>query len=193
MTTSPDSQFVYDWSGDGQTVLFTSGADLYALALDGERRSTPLLETEFNEIRPSLSPDGQWIAFQSDEEGQPEIYVRPFPDVQAGRWKVSTEGGRHPVWSPDGRELFYQVGSAMMVVPIDTEPTFRAGNPERLFEGLYVLAGGRPSRRFDIAPDGQRFLMVKPPGAATDDATAAPDLVLVQNWFEELQRLVPTP
>ncbi len=78
-----------------------------------------------------------------------------------------------------------------MVVPIDTEPTFRAGNPERLFEGQYFVGGGRASRRFDIAPDGQRFLMVKPGGAPTDDATAAPELVLVQNWFEELKQRVP--
>ena len=188
----PGQQIVYDGSGDGQTVLFAGGTpgDLYALALEGQRAATPLLETEFNEIRPSLSPGGQWIAFESDEEGQAEIYVRPFPDLQAGQWKVSTEGGRHPVWSPDGRELFYQAGPAIIAVPIDTEPTFRPGNPERLFKGQYVR-GGRPTRRFDIAPDGQRFLMVKPGGALTDDAAAAPELILVQNWHEELKRLVP--
>ncbi len=80
----------------------------------------------------------------------------------------------------------------VIVSPIDREPTFRAGNPEVLFEGQYVLAGASFSRRFDIAPDGQRFLMVKRGGAPTDDATA-PDLILVLNWFDELQRLVPTP
>ena len=113
MTTSPGGAYipaedelgVYDSSADGQTVLFHSGGDLYALSLEGERSSRPLLETEFTERRPTLSPDGQWLAFESDEEGQREIYVRPFPDVQAGRWKVSTEGGGHPVWSPDGREV----------------------------------------------------------------------------------------
>ena len=126
LTTSPGAQIVYDWSGDGQTLLFHGRAapgaprDLYALSLEGERSARPLLETQFNEARQTLSPDGQWIAFESNEEGQREIYVRPFPDAQAGRWKVSTDGGRHPVWSPDGRELFYHGGgSAIMVVPVD--------------------------------------------------------------------------
>jgi len=199
LTTSPHEQIMYDWWGDGQTLLFHGAApppapwDLYTLSLDGERSSRPLLQTEFSEMRPTLSPDGRWLAYQSREEGPWEIHMRPFPDVQEGWWKVSTEGGRHPVWSPDGRELFYHDGgSAIMVVPVEREPTFSSGNPEVLFAGQYVLLGGGPAdRRFDIAPDGQRFLMVKPGGAPTD--AASPELVLVQNWFNELNRLVPPP
>ncbi len=81
----------------------------------------------------------------------------------------------------------------MWAVPVETEPTFRALNPEPLFQGPYVVDQGGQGSRFDIAPDGERFLMLKPGGATSTDDTAEPDLVVVFNWFDELQRLVPTP
>ncbi len=99
-------------------------------------------------------------------------------------------GGQDPVWSLDGSELFYRdlIGSRMMVVPIDTEPTLSLGTATLVFEGTYVQGIGR---RHDLAPDG-RFLMIKPTGASAEDATSAlPQIVVVENWFEELKRLVP--
>ncbi len=96
------------------------------------------------------------------------------------------------LWSPNGRELFYYAAGAMWAVPVETEPTFRPLNPKPLFQGAYVVQPGNLFWPFDIAPDGQRFLMRKPGGATPDDA-AEPELVIVQNWFEELKRLVPVP
>ena len=87
----------------------------------------------FIEGSPALSPDGRWIAYRSDETGRLEIYVRPFPNVDEGKWPITTDGGTVPVWAPSGRELFYQNGDSVMVVPIETEPTFTYGKPQVLF------------------------------------------------------------
>ena len=118
------------------------------------------------------------------------MFVQPFPDLD-GKWKVSTQGGINPVWSPDGNELFYVSGNAMMVAPITSDPAFDSGNPEVVFEGRYDFTG--PARVFDLSSEGTRFLLRKSADAQTDDSVAPLDLVLVQNWFEELKRLVPTP
>ncbi len=116
--------------------------------------------------------------------------VQRFPDL-GERVTVSTDGGREPVWSRDGRELFFRGPRGMMVVPIETEPTFRAGDPEVLFQQQYFVY--LLSRSYDVSPDGQRFLMIKE-GPATDDGSARPaQITVVLNWFDELQRLVPTP
>ena len=128
------------------------------------------------------------MAYQSIQSGQMEVYVRPFPAVDDGQWQISTGGGTHPIWAFDGRELFYRRGATLMTVAVQTEPSFTRGTPEVLFEGTYFAGIGRS---YDVAPDGQRFLMIKE-GAGTDDTSAPPSLVLVQNWFEELRRLVPT-
>ena len=141
-----------------------------------------------------MSPDGRWLAYSSDESGEYEVYVRPFPDVDAGRWQVSTAGGFHPQWSPDGRELFYlavrSVGVAMMAVAVDSGEIFRPSVPAELFQGRYYYgATGSAPDVYDVAPDGQRFLMIREAGAPGD---VQPDIVIVQNWFEELKRLVPT-
>ena len=131
-------------------------------------------------------------ARQTDESGDLEVLVRPFPEIDGGRWEVTTEGGHTPVWSPDGRELFFYSLGAMWAVPVDTEPTFRVGNPELVFEGIYVVPRQSPFVPFDIASDGERFLMRKPRVATPTDDAIEPQLVVVQNWFEELKRLVPT-
>ena len=119
--------------------------------------------------------------------------MRPFPEIDGGRWEATTDGGHSPVWSPDGRELFFYSLGTMWAVPVETEPTFRPLNPERLFQGAYIVNPGNPFPPFDIAPDGERFLMRKPGSARVTDDAAEPDLVVVQNWFEELKRLVPIP
>ena len=188
LTEGPDLKVPYDVTGDGTTVVFTvRRGGVHTLSLDGQLTTSTLVQTESVVGRLRLSPDGRWIAHEIDERGEIKVVVRPFPDIEGGRWDI---GGHSPLWSPDGRELFYYSDGTMWAVPFDTEPSFRAGNPQPLFQGTYQadpLPGLWP---FDIAPDG-RFLMRKP-GGATVDAMGA-DLVLVQNFFDELQRLVPVP
>ena len=190
-TSSSNRQTANAWAGDGQQLVFADGDpfDIWVLSLQGERTVEPLIQTPFGESIPAVSPDGRWIAYYSDESGQREVYVQPFPGLD-GKYPISTAGGTSPVWGPDGRELFYrdgQDGQAVLVVPIDTEGGFAAGTPEVLFEGPY-LSEIPAGRQYDVAPDG-RILMIKP---ETDDATSA-QIILVQNWFEELERLVPVP
>ena len=135
-----------------------------------------------------LSSDGRWMAYTSDRSGLVEVYVRPFPNVEEGLEQVSQGGGEVPVWAPEGGELFYRTPAGMMVATFETEPSFRVRARELLFEGTGIFTGF--GRTYDIAPDGQRFFFVKQ-GAGTDTATRA-QVILVQNWFEELKRLVPT-
>ena len=153
------------------------------LSLEGSPE--PLLATEFNERNGEISPDGRWLAYQSNVSGQSEIYVRPFPNVQNGQWLISSGGGTRPLWGPDGRELFYLApGARLMAVGVESEPSFAPGIAEEVFGGYYV---GAPGRTYDISPDGKRFLMIKESGSASST-----EFILVQNWFEELKRLVPT-
>ena len=164
--------------------------DLGVLSLEGS--SKPLLATEFNERNGEISPDGRWLAYQSDASGQHEIYVRPFPNVEDGQWSISSGGGTRPLWSPDGRELFYLTPDArLMAVGVETEPGFAPGNAKEVFAGgYYAPDASSPGRTYDISPDGKRFLMIKEGGPG--DETEPTQLILIQNWFEELNRLVPT-
>lgn len=115
--------------------------------------------------------------------------MRPFPDVSGGRWQVSTGGGRMPLWSRNGQELFYvSPDGALMGVRMEPGPSWRSSTPARILQGQHFYTA--PGRTFDIAPDGRRFLMIKQGGA--NDA-APQNLIVVQNWFEELRRLVPAP
>ncbi|MDH3506285.1 MAG: protein kinase [Gammaproteobacteria bacterium] len=150
---------------------------------DGETES--LLNSVFGETNPELSPDGNWLAYTSNESGREEIYVRPFPDIEAGRWQVSTGGGTQPLWARNGQELFYRSGTEVMAVSTQPGPAFVAGNPRPLFEDNYILGPG--GRNFDFSPDGEAFLMIR----SLEDATIAPQIIIVENWFEELERLVP--
>ena len=194
LTEGTDPKTPHDVTGDGRTVVFWSQGDVHTLSLDGERTASALVQTESDEGHPRLSPDGRWIAYQTDESGEVEVLVRPFPEIEGGRWEATIHGGHSPLWSPDGRELFFYNGGTMWAVPVETEPSFSPLNPKPLFQGHYVVEQGTPFWPFDIAPDGERFLMRKPRGTtSTDDAAAPPELVVVFNWFEELQRLVPTP
>jgi serine/threonine-protein kinase len=141
-----------------------------------------------------VSPDGRWLAYSSDETGTPEIYVRPFPDVDAGRWLVSTGGGIHPQWSRDGTELFYlQVRPpdvAMLAVPVDPGQTLSPAAPAELFAGPYFYAAlAAAPDVYDVAADG-RFLMIKQV-EAPDSVQTQPEIIIVENWFEDLKRLVP--
>ena len=199
---SQDSQLPSAFTPDGRQLVFTeidTGWNIGVLSLDGS--SEPLLATEFNERNGEISPDGQWIAYESNASGQYEIYVRPFPNVDdGGQWPISRGGGTRPLWAPDGRELFYLApGPRLMVVPVQpvqpvqtvqAELGFEAGIPEFVFKGAFFAPSGRWSlRTYDVAPDGERFLMIKESGSGE---TPSMELILVLNWFEELKRLVPT-
>ncbi len=197
LTTSADQQLPYDFARDGRTLVFGFySLDLHSLPMDGEYKAEILLQTEFRETQATVSPDGRWLAYVSNESGQNEVWVRPFPNVNDGRWPISNGLGVSPRWGPDSRELFYltREGPAdpvtMMAVANDTEPTFRPGAPVALFEGPYRLGSLDQFHSFDISPDGQRFLMIKRASGGQSDQ---PPIIVVQHWFDELQRLVPTP
>jgi serine/threonine protein kinase len=185
------------WSADGKTLVTQeiyegSKIDIGTLSMEADHARKLLLKEEYNESHPHVSPDGRWMAYCSDESGKPEIYVRPFPEVDKGKWQISSSGGNSPLWSPDGRELFYLTGTttsdAAMRVAVETQPTFKSGKPEVLFRGTYV--GFYPSDfPWDIHPDGKRFLMMKEAGAAS--AEGGPRKInIVLNWFEELKQRV---
>ena len=180
------------WSPDGQLLAFhggtpTTGRDIWVLRLDG-RKAEPFVRTSFQEGAPAFSPDGRWLAYVSNESGVPEVYVQPYPGP-GGKRQISTDGGTEPVWNRNGRELFYRSGVKMMAVEVTTRPAFSAGRPRRLFEGRY-LASVFPliGVAYDVSPDGQRFLMIK----EVEQSPSATQVVVVQNWFEELKRLVPS-
>ena len=177
----------FSWSPDGQLLTFneiptdgSKGLTLWLLRRPGE--ATPLVVTPFDQRMATFSSDGRWLAYQSNESGRFEIYVRPYPGP-GGRELVSTNGGREAVWSRDGRELFYREGNRLMVVSLDTAEGFKAGLPRLLFEGYINLVSGT---NYDVSRNGQRFVMVQGiPGAEAE-------LRVVQGWFEELKQKVPT-
>jgi serine/threonine-protein kinase len=148
-----------------------------------------LVHTPFSERNPEISPDDRWLAYESNETGQYEIYVRPFQGADGARWQVSNTGGVKPTWGRNGRELFYQtIDGTMMVVSIQPGEVFVTSPPRKLFDGAYYPPRGPNllnERAYDVAPDGQRFLMIK------ELPSDAPGFVVVQHWPEELKRLVP--
>jgi serine/threonine-protein kinase len=177
------------WSPDGQLLAFTEshptrGQDIWLFSL-ADRRSYPWLQTDAFEEQPAFSADSRWIAYVSNESGRREVYVRAASGA-AGKWQVSTGGGVEPLWAPGGRELFYRAGEKMVLVDVVTEPAFAIGKTRVLFEGDFVLTA-TGTANYDVTRDGQRFLMVKPPA----QVTRAAQLNVVQNWLEELKRLVP--
>ncbi|MEQ1758182.1 MAG: protein kinase [Vicinamibacterales bacterium] len=195
------------WSADGRFLLFNStdpqtSIDLWVAPMVGDRTPSVFLKTPFRETQGAFSPDGQWVAYQSNESGRDEVYVRPFvspspqasadksgtsasaPATAGGQWQVSTEGGIHPVWRRDGKELYYlnPVG-AMMAAPIATGATFSPGAPVVLFPTRIVGGGldGGIGRQYDVAPDGRILINTALPG------DAAP-ITLIQNWQPEAKK-----
>ena len=177
------------WSRDGRFLAFyevhpSTQRDIWILPMEGERHPRPLVVTPFNELAPMFSPDGRWIAFVSNRSGRNEVYLLPFPGP-GEPVQITTEGGAEAVWGPDGSELFYREGMRLMRVSIATEPELEVGEPEVLFEGVYrTNAYGNPS--YDVAPDGQRFLMILP------GSESKARLKVATGWLAELQRRVPT-
>jgi serine/threonine-protein kinase len=197
LSESPNVQNASAVSPDGHLLIFTefapkTGEDVMQMALDGTRRVTPLVQSPFAERNGVVSPDGRWLAYEANDSGRVEISVRPFPEVNSGRWQVSTAGGTRPLWAPSGQELFYVAPTgALMRVGVERAPSWAATTPTLLLkEGYFSSPGDFLGRTYDIAPDGQRFLMIKEGGGS--EQTAAPQLIVVQHWLEELKRLVPT-
>ncbi|MEQ1910477.1 MAG: protein kinase [Vicinamibacterales bacterium] len=196
LTESANAQFPTAVSPDGLRLIFTettaAGGDIMVLMLDGSRRVLPLLRSPFSESNGVVSPDGRWLAYSSNESGRVEVIVRPFPDVESGHWLVSTAGGSRPLWARSGRELFYVAPTgALMRVGVERASTWMASAPTPLLkDGSVFIPDGSTGRMFDVAPDGRRFLMVRP--GVGESTGATPDLIVVQHFDQELERLVPS-
>ena len=173
---------------DGDTLAFLrqnaqTSRDVYVLSLRGQTTPRAVVNTPAFEGGAQFSPDGHWMAYASDESGQMQVYVRPYPGPDR-RWPVSTQGGTQPLWSRNGREIFYRVGNKMMVVDASAGVDRALSQPRTLFEQPYVFQNISVAN-YDVSPDGERFLMIK-------DEAGSGRLNVVLNWTEELKRLTPT-
>jgi len=197
LSSATTIQMPGSWSPDGQYVVFAETGrpgnhDIAIVPTEGEAEPQYIISTEAGECCPKLSPDGRWLAYVSNELGGDNVYVSPFPEPNDVQWLISEEGegGKAPVWSPNGEELFYRIGDKMMVVSVQArDQALIAGKSSVLFEGSYVDHAGPPGlQTYDISPDGHSFLMMK----EGDLPEALSQINVVLNWFEELKRLVPT-
>ncbi len=176
------------WSRDGKWLVYRTSVnvagsgDIFAIRPGIDSVAAPLLTTQFAEVDPALSPDGKWLAYTSNETGRYEVYVVPFPNVRAAKWPISTSGGSQPVWSRSGRELFFRGGGDLVSVPVQTTPTFSAGAATKLFP-TRTFNDNFLRRQYDVAPGDNRFIFLRNIGGQ-----AVNDLVVVDNWFEELKR-----
>jgi eukaryotic-like serine/threonine-protein kinase len=182
--------YPFSWSPDGKVLALVSVSpttlqDIRVLSLDRKGTSRPFLETQFREGAPVFSPDGRWLAYVSDESGRFEIYVRPFPGP-GEKWTISLEGGSEVVWPRSGRQLFYRAGDTMMVVDVETTPTFSAGKPRKLFDKAYERSIALWPN-YDASPDGQRLLMVR----REEPSPQATRINVVLNWYDELRQKLP--
>jgi len=192
------NQFPSSWSRDGQYVVFSQsgepgGQSIGILPMEGDPDPKLIVASAAAECCSVISPDGKWLAYVSNQSGPTNVYVSPFPEPDV-KWLISKEeeGGGQPIWSPDGKELFYRSGNRMMVVPIQVrDQALNAGSPRVLFEGSYASHADPPGiQYYDISPDGNRFLMMREGDLQAAQAQGQINVVL--NWFEELKRLAPT-
>ena len=189
----PSDQFATSSSPDGRTLAFheyEQGAggsqDIYTLSVD-TAEVTPFVTTEANERGAMFAPNGEWIAYVSDELGVTEVFVMPFPADPGGRVRISYEGGSEPRWSVDGSELFYRDGTSLIVVEIDMGAGLERGPARPLFPDSYRDIPNGNVTDYDIDFDGSRFLMVK------EGETETPEINIILNWFEELKERAPVP
>lgn len=182
------------WSPDGSWLVvrtagtqdIAGGRDIVGVHVGAGGTVVPLLAAEYDEAAPALSPDGRWLAYSTTETGRHEIYVRPFPDVSAGVWQITTDGGSAPVWAHNGRELFYvDAGRRLIVVRFAVDPRFRVFGTQPLFTIPAGVSLAQVSALYDVSPDDQRFLMGRVYGGAQ---RSEPELVVVRNFFGELAR-----
>jgi Tol biopolymer transport system component len=178
------------WSADGRrlglTLFDKSVSQIWVLAKDQDPEPQPFRKNGFNEAWPSFSPDGHYLAYASDQSGRSEIYISPFPGPGAVT-QVSAGGGTNPLWSRDGRELFYENQFKMMSVKIATEPSLSVGVAQELFREDFKQGDrGYFGREYDVSPDGKRFVTLEPVGLTR----SRPDLHVIVHFSDELKRLV---
>ncbi|HSF14459.1 MAG TPA: protein kinase [Vicinamibacteria bacterium] len=188
LLTSPYDRWPYSWSRDGEQLVFEednpeTGSDIGMLSMDGKGTVTPVIRDPFDQTNPAVSPDGRFIAYESNETGGVEVYVQRFPEPGEKR-QVSTRGGIVPLWGRDSKELFYRDGESVIAVRIETDPSLRPGESRALFRGDYVHD---VSRAYEYVPSQDRFLMMKDDESESDPR----ELLVVTNWFDELERLAP--
>jgi len=192
-------------SPDGKVLLFTVDNGTYArgiwmLRMDGDRKPQPLIEDRNgNQDNPVFSPDGHWIAYQSNENGQIKIFVQPFP-TNGTKYQITSgsDGGRMPVWSPNGKQIFYFQGATVAsvtgrIVSVDvrTQPNFTFSKATSLpIEGIALQSVGPVSRSYDVMPNGKQFIVMLPSQTASGDQSDS-QVNVVLNWFEELKQRVP--
>ena len=172
-----------EYSRDGKWLVYRSGFDLFAVRTDGDATPIRLTATPFLEFTPRLSPDGRWLAYSSDDSRRREVYVRPFPNTGTTRWQVSAAGGAEPVWSRNGRELFYKDGNQLLAAAVLPGATFGVGERRVLFS-VAEYENYMIKRTYDVSPDGRRFVMIRSPRKPRDE------LIVVENVFEELKARV---
>jgi Tol biopolymer transport system component len=184
--SGPAHVHISEYTPDGRTLLFEQAVDanfdVWLLPLDPVGPARPVVRSPFNEIGARLSPDGRWLAYESNESGTGQIYVQPFPALDA-RFAISSAGGSEPVWSRDGRRIFFRSGLELWSAAIGSGRAFDAGVPERLFAAGRLSKGGNHTN-YDVARDG-RFLVT---GSASEKTDV---LTVILNWQEELTRRVP--
>ncbi|MBI3048472.1 MAG: protein kinase [Acidobacteria bacterium] len=193
LTRAATNQGATSWTADGSILaLYDVGGGYDIFTLKPGSEPVRFMETPFQEQGPAFSADGRWIAYSSNESGRPEIYIAPYPGP-GGKIAVSSEGGRSPRWSSDGRELFYRNNRQVFAVPVTPGPTLSIGTPRVLFEGDYIQEQqGQGAANYDISGDGKRFvLMARVAQREPGPERPAPQMILIQNWTEELKRLVP--
>jgi DNA-binding winged helix-turn-helix (wHTH) protein/Tol biopolymer transport system component len=176
------TKHVSDWSPDGRYIVYVESnprtkLDVWLLPMFGDRTPVPLLATSANEMQAQVSPDGRWIAYASDESGQWEIYVQPFPTGDGQRHKISTDGGVEPQWRPDGRELFYlDLAQTLMAVSVLPGDHWHTDGPHALFKTT-LAPGSSPRNHYAVGEDGQRFLI-----SSADERQATSPITFLVNW-----------